>query len=69
MTYADDVAVPIDALHAGQIFSMLVNAADALLRVARAFGLKVNFAPGKTEAVLGIHGRGLGEARQHLTQP
>ena len=63
----DDVALPIEATQAGQIFDMLANAADALLRVAKAFGLKVNFAPGKTEAVLGLHGRGLAAARQHLT--
>ncbi len=57
MTYTDDVAVPIEAPQAGQIFDMLVYAADALLRVAKAFGLTVNFAPAKTEAVLGLGGR------------
>ncbi len=67
MTYMDDVAVPIEAPHAGQIFDKLVDATDALLRVAKAFGLKANFAAGKTEAVIGLHGRDLAEARQHLT--
>jgi hypothetical protein len=67
MTHMDDVAVPIEAPQAEQIFDMLVDAADALLRVAKAFGLTVNFAAGKTKAVVGLHGRGLAEARQHLT--
>ena len=66
MAYMDDVAVPIEAPHAGQTFDTLVDAADPLLRVAKAFGLKVNFAAGKTEAVVWLHGRGLAEARQRL---
>ncbi len=69
MTYVDDVAVPIEAPHAGQIFDMLVDAADDLLQVAKAFGLKVNIAAGKTEAVVRLHSRGLAEARQRLTSP
>ncbi len=47
---------------------MLENAADALLRVARDFGLQVNFTAGKTEAVVGLHGRGLAAARQRFAE-
>jgi hypothetical protein len=67
-TYMDDTALPIEAAEAGEIFGMLEYAADALLRVAKAFGLEVNFTAGKTEAVIGLHGRGLAAARQRLTE-
>ena len=60
------MALPIEADEAGEIFGMLENAVDAVIRVAKTFGLQVNFPPGKTEAVLGLHGRGLAAARQQL---
>ena len=65
-TYMDDTAVPLEAPQADDIFDMLSDAADALIRVARAFGLVVNFSAGKTEAVVGLHGPGLAAARQRL---
>jgi hypothetical protein len=67
-TYMDDTALPIEADEAGEIFGMLENAVDAVIRVAKTFGLQVNFAPGKTEAVKGLHGRGLVAARQRLAE-
>jgi len=66
MTYMDDVALLLEASDAQDIFEKLESAADALVRVATAFGLKVNFAAGKTEAIVGLHGRGSAAARQHL---
>ncbi len=64
----DDKALPIEAAEAGDIFGILENTVDALLQVAKAVGLQVNFAPGKTEAVLGLRGRGLAAARQRLAE-
>ncbi len=62
----DDLAILLEAQQAGFIFDKMAQAADALLRVAKAFGLEVNLAAGKTEAVVGLHGPGTREARQHL---
>ena len=65
-TYMDDTALPLEAEEAGDIFGMLVNAADALLRVARALGLQVNFTAGKTEAVVHLVGPSAAEERRRL---
>jgi hypothetical protein len=62
----DDTALPLEAPQAEDIFDVLADAADALVRVARAFGLVINFSAGKTEAVIGLHGPGLAAARQRL---
>jgi hypothetical protein len=55
MTYVDDVAIPIEAEHCGQIFGRMAEVAEVLFFVAKAFGLTVNFAVGETEAVVGLH--------------
>ncbi len=50
-----DLAILHEAQRADRIFDKMADAADALLRVAKAFGLSVNLAAGKTQAVLGLH--------------
>ena len=65
-TYMDDTALPMEADIAEDIFAKLECGADALMKVASAFGLTINFSEGKTEAVIGLHGRGLAAARRKL---
>ena len=61
-----DLAILHEAQRADRIFDKMADAADALLRVAKAFGLEVNHAAGKTGAIVGIHGPDTRKARQHL---
>ena len=66
MTYLGDVANPIEVAHCGQFFPRMAAVAEVVLLAAKACGLTVNWSAGKTEAVVGLHGAGLAEARKEL---
>ncbi len=66
MTYMDDVAIPIEVTHCGQLFPCLAAVAEVALLAAKALALIVNWAAGKTEAIVGLHCAGLTEARKEL---
>ncbi len=48
----DDFVIPIVAADAVVLVEKVVLATEIILRICRKHGLEVNFAPGKTEAVL-----------------
>ncbi len=62
----DDTALPIEAADAGDIFGMLEMPSMPYCELPRPSAFRSTFAPGKTEAVLGLYGRGLSAARQRL---
>ncbi len=58
----DDLPIPLQAETPGQLLDSMVLAAVILRMVFAAFGLVVNFAPGKTECVTAARARLVGAA-------
>ncbi len=59
ISYTDDSAIPVMAGTARELFDKVKGVALALQDVAHRRGLQLNFAAGKTEAILRLAGEGL----------
>jgi hypothetical protein len=66
MSYMDDVAILIEVAHCELLLPHRAAVAEVVLVAAKAIGLTANWAAGKTEAVVGLHGPGLAGARAEL---
>eukprot|EP00435_Cladocopium_sp_Y103_P071422 s996_g37.t1 len=58
VAWVDDLAVPLTAVHATDMVSMLQWLATTTVRICHTFGLQLNFSPGKTETVVAFRGPG-----------
>ena len=67
--YMDDVAIPLKASNSVDLLAVIQAAAYAVVRIASAYGMEINFSPGKTEVVVVIAGPRAVEARGMLTAP
>eukprot|EP00435_Cladocopium_sp_Y103_P040557 s3265_g11.t1 len=66
ITWVDDVAVPIIAVHAAELESLIVSVANATIRTFLRFGLVLNLNKKKTEVVLAFRSTGAPGLRQDL---
>ena len=67
-TFVDDLVVPVEAQDCETLVANLAATADLVDRIATQFALEVNFAAGKTEAVMVLAGKAK-QAVQSLLQP
>ena len=65
VSYVDDVVIPLFAA-AVDIFSNLQIVVETAVSVFWRFGLKLNALPGKTAAIVALHGKGTHKAQQQL---
>jgi hypothetical protein len=67
-TFMDDLAVPVQAEGPLDLLDKMVEVATVLDRVAKKYGLVINFAKGKTECILVLSGAGLAAAKARLLE-
>ena len=65
-SWLDDVALLLEASHASQVGSTVSRAASLAHQYLAVTGVDVNYAPGKTEAVLSFAGAGRAQARHQI---
>jgi hypothetical protein len=65
-TFMDDMVVPIFDEDPFRLLDKVANAMQVILESCVRFGLEVNFAPGKSEALVALHGKGASACRQSM---
>ena len=68
ITWVDDVAIFLESEQAAQIIPQVQQVVALMYKHCRAYGLDLNFAPGKTEALLRLHGRCSTQIRKKVFQ-
>ena len=68
ITWVDDIAIFVESEQAEQIPVLIEKVVQLMFKHCRAYGLDLNFAPGKTEALLRLHGRNSTQLRKTLFQ-
>ena len=68
ITWVDDVAIFLETEQADQIIPRVRRVVELMYRLCRAYGLDLNFAPGKTEVLLRFHGRNATRLRKTVFQ-
>ena len=68
ITWVDDVAIFLESEQADRIIPQVQQVVALMYKHCRAYGLDLNFAPGKTETLLRLHGRGSTQIRKKVFQ-
>jgi hypothetical protein len=68
-TFMDDLAIPLRADTAPALLDAVQIAASVLVETGRGYGLSINFAAGKTEAVIWVAGEDTAMVRDRLASP
>lgn len=68
ITWVDDIAIFVEADQADKIPFLIQQVVHLMFKHCRAYGLDLNFAPGKTEALLRLHGKNSTQIRKTLFQ-
>eukprot|EP00438_Fugacium_kawagutii_P026949 Skav204987 [mRNA] locus=scaffold1180:653267:656293:- [translate_table: standard] len=65
VAWADDLAVPVLSVLASALDDTVVDVVDFLRLTVESYGMRLNFAAGKTETVLSYRGTGAVQCREH----
>lgn len=68
ITWVDDIAIFLEVDQAEQVLPRVQQVVQIMYKHCRAYGLDLNFAPGKTEALIRLHGRKSTQIRKQLFQ-
>ena len=68
ITWVDDVAIFLEDEQAELVIPKVQRTVALMYRLCRAYGLDLNFAPGKTEVLLRLHGRKSSQIRRQVFQ-
>ena len=64
IAWVDDIALPLPCLHANDLDQLISDVMQRVHFIFRSYGLRLNCAPGKTEAIVQYRGHGAPERRQ-----
>ena len=67
-TFVDDEAIVVFTKHAGKVVETVKLVVTTVESVFRSFALSINFAPGKTEALVGLRGTGSKQVKLQLSK-
>ena len=64
IAWVDDIALPLPCLQANDLDPLISDVMQKVHQIFRSYGLRLNCAPGKTEAIVQYQGHGAPERRQ-----
>ena len=64
IAWVDDIALPLPCLQANDLDPLISDVMQRVHQIFRSYGLRLNCAPGKTEAIVQYRGHGAPERRQ-----